>query len=112
ESSKSSPMWKLLVCSLLVSALGSCSSNTSAGSDADTTGAATEGPAMVQQVFVPEVLEESGSTIVRYGLAFGSHPELPDDDGVVTSAPAIGSKPIRIVLDERIPGNPLNEIAC
>ncbi len=63
-----------------------------------------EGPPEILQVFVVE----SGKS----SLAFGSHPDLPDDDGVVTNASARSKQKIRIVFDELLRGNNLEEIAC
>jgi hypothetical protein len=92
-------------------ALGSCSDPVSV------TELNPEGPPMVRQVFMLEKVDIGGGAIrVRNGLAFGTHPDLdsvlPNDDGVVTSAVALGSQRIRVVLDEHVRGNAIEEIAC
>ena len=74
------------------------------------------GPPMVRQVMVTErVLSETGSATISAGqLAFGTHGDrfFENDDGEVLSAFALGNQEIRIVLDELIRGNSLEEIAC
>lgn len=74
------------------------------------------GPPMVRQVMVTErVLGETGTATISAGqLAFGTHGDrfFENDDGEVLSAFALGNQEIRIVLDELIRGNSLEEIAC
>jgi len=76
-----------------------------------------EGPPRVRQVFVTETVLVGGSVRIRDGLAFGEHEDIIgcdgcDDDGVVTTAVATGNQQIRIVLDELVRGNDLEEVAC
>jgi hypothetical protein len=81
-----------------------------------------EGPPMVRQVFVQEKLfSEGGVARERFGLAFGDHPDIPlpsesssdGDDRVVEAAVAFGgSVRMRIVFDELLRGNDLEEIEC
>jgi len=79
-----------------------------------------EGPPMVQQVFVQERVVSGETTREKFQLAFGDHPgvPLPDedpvngDDRVVNSAVARGSARLRVVFDELLVGNYLEEIAC
>lgn len=79
-----------------------------------------EGPPMVQQVFVQERVLSGEVAREKFQLAFGDHPgiPLPDEDPVVgddrevTSAVARGSAKIRVVFDEILVGNYLEEIQC
>ncbi len=75
-----------------------------------------EGPPMIRQVLVNEANITMSGSVQRQNtqLAFGQHSsELFDnDDGVVTTATIRGSQEIRIVLDEQIRGNSLEEISC
>jgi hypothetical protein len=68
---------------------------------------------MIRQVFVNERITVDGNTRIENGqLAFGSHEDLPNDDGVVSTALPIGGQEIRIVLDELLVGNAIEEMAC
>lgn len=79
-----------------------------------------EGPPMVQQVFVQEKVISDTATREKFQLAFGDHPEipLPDEDSVngddreVVNAVARGTAKLRVVFDEILVGNYLEEIAC
>jgi len=76
-----------------------------------------EGPPRILQVFVRErvvVADGAGAETleVRPELAFGHHDALEEYDGEVTNAAADGSQRIRIVVDELLRGNFLEEIAC
>ena len=79
-----------------------------------------EGPPMVQQVFVQEKVITDTATREKFQLAFGDHPEipLPDEDSVngddreVVNAVARGTAKLRVVFDEILVGNYLEEIAC
>jgi len=71
---------------------------------------------MVQQVIMQEriVVDDMGNTRVRTQLAHGTHPQLEDEDtsdGVV-SAIARDNQKIRVILDELLLGNYIEEIAC
>ncbi len=74
------------------------------------------GPPMVRQVMLTErTLSETGAASIKAGqLAFGTHGAsfFENDDGEVLSAFALGNQEIRIVLDELIRGNSMEEIAC
>ena len=87
-----------------------------AGCDtADTnTGLNPEGPPMVRQVFMSErVPNDNGGFVNRVQLAFGDHPDVDSetDDRQVTQAIA-GMNRVRVVLDELLVGNNLEEIGC
>ncbi|HTE54365.1 MAG TPA: Ig-like domain-containing protein [Kofleriaceae bacterium] len=81
-----------------------------------------DGPPMVRQVFVQEKLFAEGGVVrERFGLAFGDHPDIPSteddpasgDDRVVENAVAFGgSVKMRVVVDELLRGNDLEEIQC
>jgi hypothetical protein len=69
-----------------------------------------EGPPMVEQVRLEET--DATGTQVRVVFGFGTHPEAtPDDEHPVTTATATGNQ-LRIVIDELLRGNALEEIAC
>jgi hypothetical protein len=68
---------------------------------------------MVEQVFVSERVLVGTSERIRVGLAFGDHPGVSDDDDrEVLAAVARGNQQIRVVLDELVIGNALEELAC
>jgi hypothetical protein len=81
-----------------------------------------EGPPMVLQVFAAEnVPTDGGEFRPKFQLAFGDHPEipLPDEDPVygddrqVNNAIARGGEAkLRVVMDEIIRGNSIEEVAC
>lgn len=82
--------------------------------DSTQTGLNPEGPPMVRQVFLSErVPNDNGGFSNRVQLAFGDHPDIDRDidDRQVTQAIA-SSNDIRIVLDELLVGNNLEEIGC
>jgi hypothetical protein len=72
-----------------------------------------EGPPMVEQVRLEETYSigtTTGHTRVVFG--FGTHPDAaPDDEHPVTTATAAGNR-LRIIMDELLRGNSLEEIAC
>ena len=72
-----------------------------------------EGPPMVLQVLLGERYVDSMMvTRVRGVLAFGSHPLAdPSEVHPVSTALAVGNR-LRVVVDELLVGNNLEEIAC
>jgi hypothetical protein len=99
----------------VVAALSGC------GGDESTAELDTEGPPMVRQVFVQEKEPTAGGgTLERFRLAFGDHPDIPTreedslgDDRVVENAVAFADEAkIRVVLDELLLGNHIEEIEC
>ena len=72
-----------------------------------------EGPPMIQQVRLKEKSALGGmSGLERVVFGFGTHPDAqPSEAHPVTAASASGNK-LRIVLDELLRGNNLEEIAC
>jgi hypothetical protein len=77
-----------------------------------------EGPPKILQVIMDEniVIDLGGSSVVREKkqLAFGYHPDIEDEDETagVNAAVARGDQKIRVVVDELLIGNFLEEIAC
>lgn len=77
-----------------------------------------EGPPMIRQVFLNEkvtVTTDTGTvTRTLAQLAFGAHPEFTNENDQigVKNAVARGSQRIRVVVDELLLGNNLEEIAC
>lgn len=84
--------------------------------EGETTQLNPAGPPMVQQVLMQErvVVDDMGNTRIRTQLAFGTHPEILDEDSLpgVTSAIARDNQKIRVILDELLLGNYLEEVAC
>lgn len=73
-----------------------------------------EGPPMIQQVRMRENFSAPNSTIVstRKVFAFGTHPTATEADAhPVTAATALNNS-LRIIVDELLVGNNLEEIAC
>jgi hypothetical protein len=73
-----------------------------------------EGPAMIRQVMVQEAyLNPNGQRVVARRIAFGTHPDAAEGDVKhVETALADNMQKIRVVLDELLVGNFLEEIAC
>ncbi|MBW2278647.1 MAG: carboxypeptidase regulatory-like domain-containing protein, partial [Deltaproteobacteria bacterium] len=75
-----------------------------------------EGPPEILQVLVMERVIPEGSAVSRVfaQLAFGAHPGIVDEDGTagVNTAVARSNQKLRIVVDELLIGNNLEEIAC
>ncbi|MEZ4365900.1 MAG: Ig-like domain-containing protein [Kofleriaceae bacterium] len=69
---------------------------------------------MVRQLFMDEIyLNASNQKRIRRAIAFGTHPEAdPATVHPVTSAVAEASQNIRLIFDELLVGNYLEEIAC
>lgn len=88
-----------------------------------TTGLNPEGPPQLQQVFLSELTDAGGGVFRRTDgvLAYGYHPNVPngrtdlgeftDKTHPVTTATAENNK-LRIVMDELLIGNYLEEIQC
>ncbi len=73
-----------------------------------------EGPPMVQQVRMKETYTTPGSTdsSTRRVFGFGTHPDAIEVEAhAVTSASVVGNA-FRVVMDELLIGNNLEEIAC
>ncbi len=73
-----------------------------------------DGPPMVRQLFVREAyLDENNIRRVTRRIAFGTHPDAaPEDVKAVTAAIADSNQSLRVVVDELLVGNFLEEIAC
>ena len=72
-------------------------------------GLVPEGPPEILQVLVRE---RDGADLVNH-LAYGDHPDIGDeDDRAVTAAVARDGQRIRVVFDELLRGNFLEEVAC
>jgi hypothetical protein len=83
------------------------------------TGSATElvpeGPPMVRQVFMTETLVDPATGLARAArsIAFGDHPEFDEnDDRVVETGAVASTNKVRIVVDELLIGNNLEQIQC
>jgi len=72
-----------------------------------------EGPPMVQQIRMRELYSIGGvDGLDRVVFGFGTYPDAaPEDEHPVTTALASGNR-LRIIVDELLRGNNLEEIAC
>jgi hypothetical protein len=72
-----------------------------------------EGPPMVEQVRLKELYTAGGIPgLERVVFGFGTHPDASsDDEHPVTTASPSGNK-LRVIMDELLRGNNLEEIAC
>lgn len=95
--------WALVACL----ATGACTDATSA------TDLHPEGPPMIEQVRLKETFTADNIPgLVRTVFAFGTHPDATDnDEHPVTTAAASGNR-LRIIMDELLRGNDLEEIQC
>jgi hypothetical protein len=90
---------------------GGCTSTSSA------TDLTPQGPPMVRQVFMTETITDASVNppVIRSAnsIAFGDHPDFEDsDDRVVTAAVAGNTNHVRVVVDELLIGNYLEQISC
>jgi hypothetical protein len=94
--------------SLLLAALAACSENPSS------TNLNPEGPPMVRQVFMNErIIDAGGVSRVRQSIAFGDHDDFAeDDDREVVNATVDVNQRVRVVMDELLLGNYLEQIQC
>jgi hypothetical protein len=76
------------------------------------TGLHPEGPPKVQQVFLKELYTEADQLRVRTILAYGTHDNIPDEREHPTTTAATNDQTIRVVFDEILRGNALEEIRC
>jgi len=108
---RSMSMTRIAAVTAMLIANGGCSDD-----DKSATELNAAGPPMVQQVFVQEREATGGGTSrERFRLAFGDHPDIPEaeDDRVVQNAVAFSqTAKIRVVLDELLVGNHIEEIQC
>jgi len=77
------------------------------------TGLHPEGPPMIQQMFVREVYDDGTGTMrVRSILAIGHHDRVDDDREHPTTSAAATGQTLRLVFDELLIGNYIEEISC
>lgn len=93
---------------LLTAAVAGCGENPSA------TNLNPEGPPMVRQVFMQErITDGAGVSRVAQSIAFGDHPDFDDaDDREVVNGTVDLNQRIRVVMDELLIGNYLEQIQC
>lgn len=102
------------VFSSLVCAAFAVVAGASCDSGASNTDLNPDGPPMVRQVRMTELYTDSaGATnLERRVFAFGTHPDAtPDQEHAVTAAKPL-SNSFRIIMDELLVGNALEEISC
>jgi hypothetical protein len=97
-----------MVCAALATTAASACTDVTSSTDLH-----PEGPPMIQQVRLTEIAMIPGVTpFARTVFAFGSHPQASEDEQhAVTDATVVDNK-IRIILDELLRGNNLEEIEC
>ncbi|MCE9571885.1 MAG: hypothetical protein K8W52_01895 [Deltaproteobacteria bacterium] len=95
---------------LALASVAGCDSATSA------TELNPEGPPMVRQILMTEVYSNAAGVFFSRdnALAFGTHPDpvFATDDGKVDTALAGPGQKMRVIVDELLVGNNLEEIAC
>lgn len=95
---------------LAMAVVGACDASSS------TTELVPEGPPMVRQILMTEVYQNTAGAYLSHenSLAFGSHPDptFMTDDRVVNTALAAPTQRMRVIIDELLVGNNLEEIAC
>jgi len=90
---------------------------TACGENPSATNLVPEGPPKVRQVFMAErVTDDGGVTRVLQSIAFGDHPDFYKvneiDDREVINATVASTQRIRVVMDELLLGNYLEQIQC
>jgi hypothetical protein len=77
------------------------------------TGLNPEGPPMIQQVFLEELTTDvNGAPAQSRALAFGSHEAFPMERTHAVTSSIVVNQRLRVVVDELLIGNYLEEIAC
>jgi hypothetical protein len=72
-----------------------------------------EGPPMVRQVMLSErYTDTQGASQTRPVIAFGSHPDATPNEQHRVPAALVTNQRVRVVLDELLLGNNLEEIRC
>jgi Bacterial Ig-like domain len=97
-----------LVAAGLVSVLaGACAE------DESSTELHPEGPPMIQQVMLTErYVSSDGMSATRPVIAFGRHPDADSNEQHAVPAAVARNQRLRIVIDELLVGNHLEEIQC
>ena len=101
-----------IICVLSLVAASGCTDLDSA------TNLVPEGPPMVRQVRMKEIsMDSTGATRTARVFAFGTHPDAVTKDypalgpnSEITATP--GGQSLRVIVDELLVGNALEEIAC
>jgi hypothetical protein len=73
-----------------------------------------EGPPMIEQVRMNEIamLPNVSTPVDRIVFAFGTHPEASESEEHAVTTAKVSDNKIRIVIDELLRGNNLEEIEC
>ena len=96
-----------IVCALAISATAACTDTESA------TNLKPDGPPMIEQVLLTEsIFDQSGASNDSRVFAFGTLPGLDASKEHDVSSAAVTNQKIRIVFDEVLRGNRLEEIEC
>jgi hypothetical protein len=96
-----------IACALAISATAACTDTESA------TNLQPDGPPMIEQVLMSEaVFDASGNEDDPRVIAFGTLPGLDAADEHAVSSAAVTRQKLRIVFDEILRGNRLEEIQC
>lgn len=71
------------------------------------------GPPMIRQVMLTERYTSiTGERLIRPVIAFGSHPEADGEQQHAVRAAVVTNQRVRVVIDELLVGNNLEEIEC
>ena len=96
-----------MVCALLALAVTACTDTESA------TNLQPDGPPMIEQVIMTEaVIDSAGNETDNRVFAFGTLPGIQASQEHSVSSAAITGQKMRIVFDEILKGNRLEEISC
>lgn len=76
------------------------------------TGLHPDGPPKFRQVFLTELYEENMQLRVRSIAAYGKHDLIPEEREHATLTAAANTQTIRVVFDEILRGNAIEEIRC
>lgn len=71
-----------------------------------------EGPPMIRQLILTERYATNSGWMSRPIIAFGTHPEAGDHEQHQVSTATVANQRIRVVMDELLVGNSLEEVQC
>ena len=96
-----------IVCALALSVIAACTDTESA------TNLNPDGPPMIEQVILTEsILDMTGASTDNRVFAFGTLPGVDASQEHMVSSAAVTGQKLRVVFDELLKGNRLEEISC
>ncbi|HRC58375.1 MAG TPA: hypothetical protein PKU97_20775, partial [Kofleriaceae bacterium] len=78
----------------------------------DVTDLVPEGPPMIRQLILTERYPSGSASLTRPVIAFGTHRDASSDEQHVVSAALVENQRLRVVMDELLLGNRLEELQC